>query len=68
MTEPLAPSADVVEVFRDMEGCWRWRRKAPNGRTIATAGEAFDSRRNARRAATRANPDAKLRLLAGPTD
>jgi len=38
-------------VFLDASGSWRWRVRAKNGRLIATSGESFASRGNARRAA-----------------
>ncbi len=41
-----------LEVFQGLDG-WRWRLRARNGKLIATSGEAFDSRGNARRAARR---------------
>ena len=40
-----------IEVWKDPAGGWRWRLKRKNGRKVATAGEAFASASNARRAA-----------------
>lgn len=37
--------------FEDASGKWRWRLIAANGRKIATSGESFYSRADARRAA-----------------
>lgn len=37
------------EVYKAADG-WRWRIKAANGRIVADGGEAYASRRNARRA------------------
>jgi len=38
-------------VYTDSGGKHRWRLVASNGQTIASSGEAFDSKSNARRAA-----------------
>jgi uncharacterized protein YegP (UPF0339 family) len=48
---------DTVEVYEGADG-WRWRVRAGNGRIIATAGEAFASKRSAARAARRVYPEA----------
>ena len=39
------------EVYADSAGKFRWRLKANNGEKIASSGESFNSRSNARRAA-----------------
>ncbi len=38
-------------IYKDSGGNYRWRLVARNGQTIASSGEAFDSKSNARRAA-----------------
>lgn len=38
-------------VYTDSGGNYRWRLIASNGQTVASSGEAFDSKSNARRAA-----------------
>ena len=38
-------------IYPDINGEWRWKLVAPNGKRIATSGEAFDSHSNAVRAA-----------------
>ena len=38
-------------IYTDSGGKYRWRLVAGNGQTIASSGESFDSRSNARRAA-----------------
>jgi len=38
-------------VYTDSSGKYRWRLVARNGQTVASSGEAFDSKANARRAA-----------------
>ena len=38
-------------VYKDSGGNYRWRLVAGNGQTIASSGEAFDSKSNAHRAA-----------------
>jgi uncharacterized protein YegP (UPF0339 family) len=39
------------EIYADSASKYRWRLKASNGQTIASSGESFDSKSNARRAA-----------------
>lgn len=39
------------EIYADSGSKYRWRLKASNGQTVASSGESFDSRSNARRAA-----------------
>jgi uncharacterized protein YegP (UPF0339 family) len=39
------------EIYPDTAGNYRWRLKAANGQKVATSGESFDSRSNAKRAA-----------------
>ncbi len=39
------------EVYADASGKYRWRLVANNGENIASSGEAFDSKANAKRAA-----------------
>jgi uncharacterized protein YegP (UPF0339 family) len=39
------------EIYEDTSGNYRWRLKAGNGQKVATSGESFDSRSNAKRAA-----------------
>ena len=38
-------------IYTDSSGKYRWRLVAGNGQTVASSGESFDSRANARRAA-----------------
>jgi hypothetical protein len=39
------------EIYADQSGQYRWRLVATNGQTVASSGESFDSKANARRAA-----------------
>jgi uncharacterized protein YegP (UPF0339 family) len=39
------------EVYADASGSYRWRLVASNGQTVASSGESFASKANARRAA-----------------
>jgi len=39
------------EIYADASGSYRWRLVASNGQTVASSGESFDSKYNARRAA-----------------
>jgi uncharacterized protein YegP (UPF0339 family) len=43
--------AAKFEVYADNSGNYRWRLKSGNGQTIASSGESFDSKSNAKRAA-----------------
>lgn len=43
--------AAKFEVYADAAGKYRWRLKSANGQTIASSGESFDSKGNAREAA-----------------
>lgn len=47
---------DIIDVYQDKAGQWRWRRKAPN-HEIISSGECHARRWNALRAAERANQD-----------
>ena len=38
-------------IYEDSGGSYRWRLVAANGQTVATSGESFSSKANARRAA-----------------
>jgi uncharacterized protein YegP (UPF0339 family) len=51
---------DVVQVYKDHNGKWRWRKMAANGKIISSSGEDFSSRRSAKRAGKRANPGIDL--------
>lgn len=39
------------EIYADAADNYRWRLKSSNGQTVASSGEAFDSKSNATRAA-----------------
>lgn len=39
--------------YEDLAGRWRWRLSGPDGRTVATSGESFESHWHALRAAER---------------
>lgn len=43
----LAPMTDVVEVYKDERGEWRWHRKSENGLIVATSGEGYIRRSHA---------------------
>jgi uncharacterized protein YegP (UPF0339 family) len=38
-------------IYADRSGSYRWRLEASNGQTVASSGESFASKSNARRAA-----------------
>jgi uncharacterized protein len=39
------------EIYQDTAGMYRWRLKDGNGEKVASSGESFDSKSNAKRAA-----------------
>ncbi len=45
---------DKIEIFKDVRGEWRWRRRAGNGQIIETSGEGYTRKWSARRAVRRA--------------
>lgn len=51
---------DVVKVYKDSSGEWRWRRVAGNGKNVSTSGEGFISKSYAIDSAQRMNPDIEL--------
>jgi uncharacterized protein YegP (UPF0339 family) len=53
---------DVVVVHRDHAGQWQWTRVARNHEKVSWSGQHFASKRNAKRAAQRVNPDAKVQV------
>lgn len=59
-THDTNPRADRVHVFKDKAGEWRWRRRATNGRIIATSGDGYVNHSHALKMAVRLNPDAEL--------
>lgn len=56
------PAPDVVEVYRDTAGSWRWHRKAPNHAVISGSQESFSNLTHAVRAARRANTGTELTI------
>jgi uncharacterized protein YegP (UPF0339 family) len=51
------------EVYADTGGKYRWRLKDGNGEKVASSGESFDSKSNAKRAAQNVKattPDAEI--------
>jgi uncharacterized protein YegP (UPF0339 family) len=60
--------AAQFEVYEDKGGKYRWRLKAANGQTVASSGESFDSKSNAREAAEsvkRTAAEAEIREASG---
>lgn len=50
----MATKRVLLRVFEDRGGVWRWQTLSPvNGKITATSGEAFASKSNAKRAASR---------------
>lgn len=47
---------DLVEVFRDQSGEWRWHRKSANGEMISGSGEGYENYEHAKRMAEELNP------------
>lgn len=46
-------SEDVVEVYRDKAGEWRWRRVSSNGDIVADSGEGYVHREDCENGAAR---------------
>lgn len=53
---------DLVTVYKDRAGEWRWRRVAPNGRIIADSGEGYKNRGHATAMAKRVNKRASFEI------
>lgn len=51
------------QIYSDTAGKYRWRLKASNGQTVASSGESFDSKSNARRAAENVKANAGSALI-----
>jgi hypothetical protein len=60
------PNHDVVTVFKDKAGQWRWHRIAANGKKVSESGEAFDTRAYAMTSASTYNPGVQLLVDEGP--
>ena len=54
----------TFEVYADKGGNYRWRAKSSNGQTVASSGEAFANRSNAKRASRHVK--AKAGAASGP--
>jgi uncharacterized protein YegP (UPF0339 family) len=48
-----AQQRDPFRIYRDRQGEWRWRLRAPNGRTVADSGEGYSTYHAARAAVLR---------------
>ena len=53
------------EVYADSGGKYRWRLKASNGQTVASSGESFASKSNAREAAENVKKNASSAAVEG---
>lgn len=51
---------DLVRVYRDAAGQWRWRATAANGRVVADSGQGYVQCSWATKAATAAFPDTQI--------
>jgi uncharacterized protein YegP (UPF0339 family) len=57
------------DAYEDLVGKWRWRLCGPDGRTVATSGESFDSHWHALRAAENVRGVASgARISGAPAD
>jgi uncharacterized protein YegP (UPF0339 family) len=43
MEKQMPRDDDVVRVYKDRAGEWRWRRRAANGEVISTSSEGYSS-------------------------
>jgi uncharacterized protein YegP (UPF0339 family) len=55
------PNDDIVTVFKDKAGEWRWHRIAANGKRVSESGEGFKNRAYAMTSAATYNEG--LRIL-----
>lgn len=56
--EMINTGNDLVEVYEDAEGMWRWRRTdASNGKILSTSGEGYTDRAYCEEAAIAYNQD-----------
>ncbi len=53
------------DAYEDLVGKWRWRLLGADGRTVATAGESFDSHWHALRAAENVRGAAAGAMISG---
>jgi uncharacterized protein len=53
------------EIFMDVGGKYRWRLRDGNNRKVATSGESFESRANAKRAAENVKVTSPNALIEG---
>ncbi len=50
-------SKDRVTIFQDINGEWRWTRRAPNHEVISTSAEGYKKQRHAMKMAKSLNPN-----------
>ena len=50
-------TTDRIEIYRDLAGEFRWRRRASNGQVVSGPGEGYTRKRNAIKSAVRRNRD-----------
>lgn len=53
---------DTIHVYVDAAGEYRWKRVAPNGRTVADSGEGYIDKGDALDAAAREGDDDDVRI------
>ena len=57
---------DIVYIFKDASGQWRWhRRNAQNNKIVSASGEGYINKSHVIDMATKLNPDAKIEMLGG---
>jgi hypothetical protein len=56
----MARETDVVRVYKDTKGEWRWRRRAANGEIISSSGEGYSNYSDAKRMAGELNMDCEV--------
>ena len=63
MTGPLPSGhADVLNVYKDSAGEWRWRRLNRNRNQVASSGEGYEHRQHAIHMAEKLNPGCVLEV------
>jgi len=52
-----------VELYEDVEGKWRWRRRAGNGEIVGESGQGYSRKSDAKEMAGKVNPGVRLEEL-----
>lgn len=56
-------TTDIVTVYKDEAGEWRWRRQSANGEIVSTSGEGYGGKSHAERMAFELNASTVNRAI-----